>query len=464
MPEYFGIIALASIGLLAAACGDNDADIDAALDAALDAAEDARPQTDASTLDATTDSAVDAAQVSDGPNILLIIADDLGLDSSAQYDVSADAPNTPVLDSLAATGIVFDEAWATPACTTTRGTLISGLHGVHSGVDFVPAVLSPTIRTLHAYLAEHAPEYATAIVGKWHLGGRAPDLNAPAIAGAGYYAGTIAGVIDDYFDWDLITGGEQVPQTAYHTTAMTDLAIDWIDAQEGPWFMWLAYVAPHIPFHAPPESLHTRTLLGTPADIRNNRRQYYLAAIEAMDREIGRLLDTLSSEARENTLIIFLGDNGTPSLAVDANVFDSARAKNTLYEGGVRVPLVVSGAGVSRQGVRDAALVHTVDLFPTLLHILGVSAALPLDGESFSEVLSREDAGTREFNYTEFVSDAVTGWAVRDVRYKLIHFEDGMEELYDLSVDLREESNLIADAALQERIVRLAAYGALQRD
>lgn len=428
-------------------------------------AQDAPALDDAMALDALTDSAVDAGEVGARPNILLIIADDMGIDSSAQYDVSADPPNTPVLDSLAATGIVFDEAWATPACTTTRGTLISGLHGVHSGVDFVPAVLSPTIRTLHTHLGEHAPDYATAIVGKWHLGGRSPDLNAPMAAGVGYYAGTIAGVIDDYFDWSLTTGGEEEPQTAYHTTAMTDLAIDWIEDQEGPWFMWLAYVAPHIPFHAPPDSLHERTLIDTPADIRNNRRQYYLAAIEAMDHEIGRLLETLSSEERENTLIVFLGDNGTPALAVDASVFDMTQAKNTLYEGGVRVPLVISGAGVSREGVRDAALVHTVDLFPTLLQILGLPASgVSLDGESFAEVLVREDAGTREFNYTEFVSETVTGWAVRDEQYKLIHFEDGSEELYDLSVDLAERTDLMGDAALQDRVDALAAYGALQRE
>ncbi|MFK8004256.1 MAG: sulfatase-like hydrolase/transferase [Polyangiales bacterium] len=456
MNALLRVLAMASFGLFVA-CGDDDAASDAGellVDVAVQDP-DAGPPQDASARDARTGS---DAGGSARPNILLVIADDMGIDSSAQYDVSEDVPNTPTLDGLAATGIVFDDAWATPACTTTRGTLISGLHGVHSGVDFVPAVLAPDTRTLHAHLAEHSPEYATAIVGKWHLGGRTPDLNAPLAAGVGYYAGTIAGVIDDYFDWDLTTGGELVPQSTYHTTAMTDLAIEWIENQEGPWFMWLAYVAPHIPFHAPPESLHERSLLGTPADIRNNRREYYLAAIEAMDHELGRLLATLSDEERDNTLIVFLGDNGTPSQAVDVDVFAPTQAKNTLYEGGVRIPLIVSGAGV-REGVRDPALVHTVDLFPTLLQVLGLPSDASLDGESFADVLVREDAGTREFNYTEFVSDAVTGWAVRDERYKLIHFEDGTEELYDLSLDLAETNNLVGDAALQDRAAALAAYG-----
>lgn len=459
MSPLLRILALATLGLFVA-CGDDtvsDAGGGADVGGQDVSPQDVPAQEDAAPVDAALDASVDAR-----PNILLVIADDMGIDSSAQYGVSDDVPNTPTLDSLAARGIVFDDAWATPACTTTRGTLISGLHGVHSGIDFVPAVLSSSTRTLHAHLAEHRPEYATAIVGKWHLGGRDPDLGAPLAAGVGYYAGTIAGVIDDYFDWDLTSGGAQVPQSAYHTTAMTDIAIEWIEDQEGPWFMWLAYVAPHIPFHAPPESLHARTLLGTAADIRNNRRQYYLAAIEAMDHELGRLLATLSDEERDNTLIVFLGDNGTPSQAVDADVFAPARAKNTLYEGGVRVPLIISGAG-AREGVRDPALVHTVDLFPTLLQVLGLAPDASLDGESFAEVLVREDAGTRRFNYTEFVSDAVTGWAVRDERYKLIHFEDGSEEVYDLSLDLAETNNLVGDAELQARVDALAAYGALQR-
>lgn len=470
MTKFYRVMALIAV-IATAACGDDDALSDASMEGDVSSVEDTLAQEDTSPVDASPDDAMADGATDSGdsgagerPNILLIIADDLGLDASAQYAVGSDVPSTPVLDSLASAGIVFDEAWATPACTTTRGTLITGLHGVHSGIDFVPAVLPPSLRTLHAHLGEHAPEYATSIVGKWHLGGRNPDLNAPTAAGAGYYAGTIAGTLDDYFAWDLTTGGEQEPQTEYHTTAMTDLAIDWIDAQEGPWFMWLAYVAPHIPFHAPPESLHERTLLGTPADIRENRREYYLASIEAMDQEIGRLLSTLSSDERDNTLIIFLGDNGTPSLAVDADVFDADRAKNTLYEGGVRIPLIVSGAGVPRQGVRDAALVHTVDLFPTLLQVLGLPADLTLDGVSFADVLIREDAGTREFNYTEFVSGPVAGWAVRDERYKLIHFEDGTEELYDLGDDLREENNLIEDEALRARADRLIAYGELQRE
>lgn len=413
----------------------------------------------------TPDMLADMKPAARRPNILLIIADDQGLDASTQYSAGSDLPKTPIIDQLATQGIIFDNAWATPSCTTTRGTLISGLHGVHSGVDTVPDLLPTSTLTIQAHLKARSSGYASAIVGKWHLGGQASDLNGPANAGVEYYAGTITGTIEDYLSWPLTINGQQTTSTGYHTTVMTDLALDWIKDQEQPWFMWLAYVAPHLPFHLPPANLHTQQgLSGTPADIRANPRPYYLAAIEAMDTEIGRLLESLPPGERENTIIIYLGDNGTPTQTVDTSVFPRDHAKNTLYEGGVRVPFIVSGAGVNRASAREQALINTADVFPTLLELIGVSApAQPLDGVSFAKTLTDEGASARQYNYTEFVSAAVTGWAVRDDTYKLIEFADGTRELYNLKLDLQEQNNLITLPEHAETVAALATYAASRR-
>ena len=384
------------------------------------------------------------------PNVLLIIADDQGLDASSQYSVSQDLPNTPVIDQLAAKGIVFDNAWATPSCTTTRGSIITGKHGINSGIQTTPFLMDASTLTLQRYLKTDtaSPNYSSAVIGKWHLAGAdtTQRLDHPTDSGVDYYAGTISGTIDSYYDWPLTTGGITTQSDVYHPTAMTDLAINWLQQQTTPWFLWMAYVSPHSPFHLPPASLQTRSLSGDATDIENNPRQYYLAAIEAMDAEIGRLLASMSEETRDNTLIIFIGDNGTPRAVIDTAAFPRTHGKDSLYEGGVRIPMVASGAGVSRKNVREAALVNTVDIFATVSAVVGLNTPADIDGVSFQGLFDGSGTPPREFNYTEFVDDAVTGWTVRSDDFKLIEFADGTRELYRVRTDLREEVNLIADA------------------
>lgn len=402
------------------------------------------------------------------PNILLIIADDLGLDASAQYSYSSDVPSTPTLNQLALDGLVFENAWATPACTTTRGTLITGKHGVNSGVDTVPNLMDSTTLTLQRFLSQNisTSEYQSAVIGKWHLGGGNPDASHPNESGVPFYAGNISGVLDDYNLWSKVTNGVTAQSNIYHTSEITDTAINWVGAQTKPWFLWLAYVAPHSPFHLPPETLHERNLSGTTEDISTNPRQYYLAAIEAMDTEIGRLLDSLSSETKENTLIVFIGDNGTPRLVVDTSVFSSNKAKNTLYEGGIRVPMIVSGAGVSRKGQRESALVNTVDIYPTFLEASGASQNSSIDGQSFFSLLSDTQASQRQYNYSEFMSNAVSGWTVRNNEYKLIEFDTEIQELYSLEIDLKEDNNLIESGTTgyETIIAELSGYASQIRN
>ncbi|REL34206.1 sulfatase-like hydrolase/transferase [Thalassotalea euphylliae] len=402
------------------------------------------------------------------PNILLIIADDQGLDASAQYNLSIDLPVTPNLDALAAQGLVFDNVWATPACTTTRATIITGLHGINSGVDFVPAVMDANTNTLQRQIKSIDSDYQTAVIGKWHLGGANPDLSHPTDSGVDYYAGTIAGTIDDYYQWQLTEMGQTSERSDYHTSGITDLAVDWLaeqNQQERPWFLWLAYVAPHSPFHLPPAELHSRShLTGTASDIQSNRREYYLAAIEAMDSEIGRLLASLPEDERDNTLIIYLGDNGTPGGVIGTRVFSSSHSKNSLYEGGVRVPMLAAGYGVERENQREDALINSTDIFATISQFVGAASEQSTANQinnsySFYALLSSAEQPLRQFNYTEFIRDNATGWAVRNQDYKLLALDGQPQALYQISQDIDETENLINDDALSSIVAELNAEG-----
>ena len=398
----------------------------------------------------------------DQPNILLIISDDQGLDSSAQYSLSDNPPVTPTIDQLALGGIVFDNVWATPACTTTRSTVITGQYGVHSGILDIGDELPTDAMTLQRFLAsdEKTSNYQSAVIGKWHLGGTATNTNHPAAVGIDYYAGNLRGSIADYRDWDLTINGVTNRSTEYHTSAITDLAIDWIDSQARPWFLWLAYVAPHTPFHMPPEGLHTQSLPGTDADISANPRDYYLAAIEAMDTEIGRLLSGMSEAERDNTLVIYMGDNGTPSRAADRSVYADG-TKGSFTEGGLRVPMVVSGKGVNRQSAREDALINSSDLFATIVELAGSAVTEIEDSLSFAALLGINGTNTREYIYSDFEGDSVSGWAVRDARYKLITTVDGQRQLYDLDAERSESEDLLAGggdyADIVERLAEVAA-------
>ena len=333
--------------------------------------------------------------------------------------------------------------------------------------------MDASTHTLQRQVKSLDSDYQTAVIGKWHLGGANPDLTHPTDSGVDYYAGTIAGTISDYFQWQLTEMGETSERTDYHTTGITDLAVDWLaeqNQQERPWFLWLAYVAPHSPFHLPPVELHTRSnLSGTASDIQNNRREYYLAAIEAMDSEIGRLLASLPEDERDNTLIIYLGDNGTPGGVIDASVFSSSHSKNSLYEGGVRVPMITAGYGVERENQREAALVNSTDIFATINHVVSTASSDPSDSlpavqindsYSFYPLLTSAKQPLREFNYTEFIRDGATGWAVRNQDYKLLALDGQPQALYQISQDINETQNLIDDDSLSAIVAELNAEGA----
>ena len=385
---------------------------------------------------------------SDKTNVLLIIADDYGVDLSAQYPYTADAPDTPTLDALATNGIVFDNFWTTPSCASTRAALITGQYGINTGFTGTPGTLDAANETIQSYLQNYpeTQDYSSAVFGKWHIGNSADH---PASVGVQHFAGTRAN-ISDYFNWELTVNGVDQQSTTYNTTHLTDLAIDWIGTQSDPWFVWLAYSAPHGPAHLPPNDLHNRTLSGTATDISNNRRDYILAAIEAMDAEIGRLLGSLSAEELADTLVIFIGDNGTAANVIDQTVFPRQHSKNSMHEGGLRTQLVVSGNGVTRAGQREDALVNVTDLFATIAEIAGSSVTQIYDSVSFADALTDASFAGRDYLYLRYLDADLDGWAVRDAEFKVMEEDSGGQELFDMTTDLAENFNLLPGNAATE--------------
>ncbi len=371
------------------------------------------------------------------PNILFIISDDQGQDSSAQYNISTDIPDTPNLNTLADNGLVFENMWVNPVCSPTRAALLSGKHALRTNV-FAPGDPLPAGETiLHAFLSSDiaTQDYESALIGKWHLGG---GNNGPNDFGIDHFAGITGGGVNDYYNWSLNVNGSVNANTNYVTSELTNQAMDWISAQSGPWFLWLAYNAPHTPFHLPPANLHNRNLSGDAADIDANSRDYYLAAIEAMDTEIGRLLDAMPANERDNTLVIYMGDNGTPRAATDP-LADIRGTKGSLFEGGVRVPFMASGAGVTRKGEREDAIINHTDMFASLASFAGASLVNHEDGQNFSTLFTDDRAAHRDHIYSEN-SD---GFIIRNDRYKLIELTNGSQSLYDLDTDPEEQADLL---------------------
>jgi arylsulfatase A-like enzyme len=404
------------------------------------------------------------------PNILLIIADDMGLDASACYAVATQQAPMPNIEALCAQGMVFENAYAAPVCSPTRATMLTGKYGFRTGVQEaisrdVGAGLSPDTFTLFDALA--GTEYASAVIGKWHLSGDFQNLDHPNSLGVPSFFGVMGGAVRSYEDIRVVQDGSLRQTDGYATTVFTDRAIDWVSAQQSPWFLWLAYNAPHTPFHLPPTDLHSfGDLPSDPQSINADRLSYYNAALEALDHEIGRLLASLSDAQRAETVVMFIGDNGSPG-QVARGLYGTRGAKGSLFEGGTNVPMIVQGPGVSPG--RTNTLVNSTDFFTSISSLAGADATAP-DSFDFTDALHGGDS-PRPYVFVEHASASAPrgsgslGWAIRDARFKLVAVAGEPEMLFDLSVDPFETTDLLAGAANPEALAAQAtlkaAYDAL---
>lgn len=403
------------------------------------------------------------------PNILLILIDDVGVDLLGAYGDGPWRACTPNMDALAAHGMLFRNAWANPLCSPTRAQILTGRHGFRTGIG---AIVWSTGEQLG--LQEHTrllPKalvgYDNSAVGKWHLADPDQGPRHPNRLGFHYYAGNLfnLNVDDNYFHWIKDTNGVEAPIEKYATTDTADDAIKRAGEMSEPWFLYVPFQAPHKPIHNPPPQLcrHddvcSRHFCESP---REGTPYLVRAMLEALDSEIGRMLDEILRES-PNTIVILLGDNGTDG---DASVAPYTRdhAKATLYQGGVQVPLIISGPGVV-VGESDA-LVESTDLYSTVTELAGidettedsVSMVPYLDGsatESIREYVYAErflpnfDPNVEDFAPTLFVR------AARNARYKLIRdTRDGVthDELYDLIADPFETVDVYPPVTQEEMV------------
>lgn len=391
------------------------------------------------------------------PNILIVIADDFGVDQVGAYG-EGDAPCTPHIDRLAREGMLFRNAWTNPVCTPSRATLFTGQHAFRVGVGSPGggAVLDPNEVTIPDILTQ----YRSALVGKWHLGGR--DADHPNLVGFDDFAGSLGGGVGDYFDWNKTVNGQTSRTMDYATIDTAEDAIDAIRGLPQPWFLVASFNAPHTPYHEPPAVACATSGCPTPAcgnlPPQPSNFEMGRAMIEAMDKQVGRVIDAVDAHA-PNTYVLFMGDNGTARQLVTAP-FDRSRAKGSAYEGGVNVPFLVRGPGVPV--AECAGLVCSADIFATVADLVD-SPVNAEDSVSLLPYFRDPNAQLRRFVYAEVFEPNGSGpytrhdRCVRDARYKLIRKIGAADELYDLLVDPFEQSNLLPSLSMSEQ----AAYDAL---
>lgn len=378
---------------------------------------------------------------SSSPNILFIIADDMGKDATYGYSEGNLKPNTPNINTIKSSGITFNNFWVYPTCTPTRASILTGKYGFRTGIKWVDDPLDNSNTILHKYIDQQTNgAYATALIGKWHLSGTETATTNPTTFGMDYFSGLMGGGVPSYTQWELNENGQKTNQTEYITKKFTDLSIDWINNQEKPWFLWLAYTAPHTPFHVPPSEMHSQ---GNLAEYTQgvNALPYYFAAIEAMDYQIGRLLENIPEGEMANTYIIFIGDNGTPN-QVAQTPYSKTTAKGSLYQGGINTPLFISGADTGRNGEIDNNLITGTDLYATIAEMAGIDIVEVNDSKSFKTLLSTASSH-RDFQYAEMDNGTDDLWTISNGQYKLFINANSNQEMYDLAVDPYEANNLL---------------------
>jgi arylsulfatase A-like enzyme len=423
------------------------------------------------------------------PNIVFIMADDLGwrdlgVTGSKFYQ-------TPNIDRLARQGVLFTDAYAAnPLCSPTRAGLLTGLHpqrtgftapGGHAEANVFTANISPSAQpwaraqnvgsatrldtrfTTYAELLREAG-YRTAFFGKWH-NGPSPymatdhgfDIDIPAWNVPGPAKGYI-------YPWNMpghpeLPGepGEQLEERMGR-----EVAAFIRENKDRPFFVNYWAFTPHSPYGGRPDLIEKHRGRVDRADPQQSATM--AAMIESLDHSVGTILTALDEAGvADNTIVIFTSDNGGSAFGQADGGLPTSNAplkggKGTVYEGGIRVPLIVDWPGVTKPGSTSPALVQTTDLFPTFLAMAGVAlpSDYPGDGVSIVPLLSDGKKAVREAVYTYFPHNVdatgnLSGAAVRRGDHKLIRYfaenPDGSDrlELYDLAADLGETRNLAAD-------------------
>ncbi len=407
------------------------------------------------------------------PNIVHIVADDLGW-KDVGFNGCTDI-KTPNIDALAMGGAKFTQFYTQPMCTPTRACLMTGRYPWRYGLQtiVIPGPASYGLDTNEWLMPQCLKDagYATAIIGKWHLG-HADMKYWPKQRGFDYQYGAMIGELDYYthsdagvLDW--FRNNKPVREKGYTTQLIGKDAVKYINAQssENPFYLYLAFNAPHTPFQAPKDYIDRY------ADISDPTRRTYAAMVACLDDEIGRVITALDQKGlRENTLILFHSDNGGTRNAMFAGqMTDLSKVKlpcdngpyrdgkGTLFEGGCRVAACANWPGHIKPQTVDG-LIHAVDLYPTLAALAGASTSKckPLDGMNVWSTIAEGQPSPR----TELIYNVEPfRGAMRQGDWKLIWrtLIPTSVDLYNLAQDPYEQNNLAASnpdkvAAMQARL------------
>lgn len=410
------------------------------------------------------------------PNIVFILADDLGYSDLACY--GSRFYETPNIDTLASQGMRFTGGYSCgPNCAPTRAALMTGQYMPRTGIYTVGSIdrfnwearpLRPVDNVeelpLDKVLLPQALKqagYATGMVGKWHLGGQ--PGHTPPERGFDEFFGFLGGASDYLKAPALRRGQEKIQEKEYLTDAFGREAVSFIrQHRDGPFFLYLAFNAVHTPLEVP-EPLKVPFKKKPAAGGQGNVT--YAGMISSLDANVGKVLATLRElQLEENTLVIFSSDNGGVGgyrrEGIGGNdITDNAPlkgGKGMLYEGGIRIPYIFRWPGHIEPGTACDLPVNSVDLYPTLLEAAGAKppANHLLDGSSYFGVLGGQPAGARPplfWHFPGYLGAGGKSWrttpggAIRDGDWKLVEFfEDGRQELYNLKDDLGEKHNLAA--------------------
>jgi arylsulfatase A-like enzyme len=420
-------------------------------------------------------SGVRAREAMERPNVLVILVDDLGVGDLSSF--GAPDLETPNIDALVASGLRFSNAYANcPVCSPTRAALLSGRT---PDVVGVPGVIRTHERNNWGFLDPDAPllpellreaGYHTAIVGKWHLGLESP--NTPGERGFDHVHGFLGDMMDDYYTHRrhdinyMRLGDAEIDPEGHATDLFSDWAVEYLDSRKDradPFFLYLAYNAPHTPIQ-PPEDWVDRVRRREPGI--DAKRARLVALIEHLDDGIGRVLRALDANGQgESTLVLFASDNGG-QLDVGARCGPYRGGKGDLYEGGIRIPMAARWPGQIDPGSSTDHVTLTMDLMPTACELAGVAIPEETEGRSLVPlflgrslpdddrplIFVRREGGPRYLGQDYY--------AIRQGPWKLVQ-NDPFErfQLYHLGNDPREQRNLIA----QEPAVATRLSQALMR-
>jgi arylsulfatase A-like enzyme len=407
---------------------------------------------------------VTVAQAVERPNILVILADDLGY-ADVGFQGCKDIP-TPNLDKLAARSVRCSQGYVThPFCSPTRAGLLTGRYQQRFGHEnnpvYDPADTKAGLPVDQTTIADvlRTAGYKTGCVGKWHLGAH-PQFH-PNRRGFDEYFGHIGGghvYLPDAkggaeYKVPLDRNGTSEPLVGYLTEVLGNEAAAYIDRHNGDtWFLYLAFNAPHSPLQI------TAAQVERVKHIEDETRRGYAGLVIGLDDAIGRVLAQLDdTKQTDNTLVFFMSDNGGPCLQTHADNTPLRGQKGMVFEGGVRVPYLVSWPAKLPRGTVHTSSVNSLDVFATAAAIAGAKDVPDnLDGVNLlPQLLGKPAADERDYQFWR--TGGGVSWAVRGGRYKLVHTGDGPEQLFDLMTDVAE-ANDIADkrAPIVERL--LAAY------